>query len=135
MTTPFTALATTTTSTLPPESSVVVVVGNASDTFLLATRTTPQLLGMGYAFVIRTDGLRELDETMIYYSPGRIGEAHRLAGQIGLSPERIAERPAEQLVVGDADFDVLLLLGNDWRDVTELDTLEAGSVAQIALNN
>ena len=59
----------------------------------------------------------------------------RLAGQIGLPPERIAERPAEQLVVGDADLHVLLLLGNDWRDVTELDTLEAGSIAQNALNS
>ena len=65
---------------------------------------------------------------MIYYSPGRLGEAHRLASQIGLPSQRVAERPAEQLVVGDADFHVLLLLGNDWRDVTELETLGTGSI-------
>ena len=74
--------------------------------------------------------VREVEETMLYYSPGRIGEAQRLASQIGLAPERIAERPDEQLVEDEAESHVLLLLGNDWRDVTELETLEAGTVAQ-----
>lgn len=113
---------TTTTTTLVPEEDLVVVVGNASDTYLLATDTMPTIQELGYVFVIRTDGVREMAATRVFFLDGYELEARRLARALGISLDRVEARPAEQLVEGNnADAHLLLLLGNDWEDATNLD--------------
>ncbi len=78
---------------------------------------------MGYELVYRADGVREIRETRVYFSEGLEGEALRLAESIGLDPARVEPRPSEPLTTGTQEFQVLLLLGNDWYDVTELGTM------------
>lgn len=112
---------TTTTTSLVPERSVVVVVANASDTFGLATRSADQIREFGYEFVVNTDGLGELPDTAIYFAEGYELEARRLADQIGAPRRLVAPRPTEPLHEGEIESEVLLMLGNDWREVTELD--------------
>jgi hypothetical protein len=101
---------------------VFVVVGNASDTFGLATQTTTRLQELGYVFVVRSDGITESEDTAIYFADGYEGEARRLAFQIGVPLSLIEPMPDEPIVEGNADEDLLLYLGNDWRDVTNLDS-------------
>ena len=102
--------------------SVVVVVANASDTFGLATESSERVRELGYVFVIRTDGLRELSETALYFVEGFENEAYRLARQLGMPSRLVEPRPEGALVEGNAPAELLLMLGNDWREVTNLDT-------------
>jgi len=76
---------------------------------------------LGYVFVIRTDGLREVPETMLYFVEGFENEAHRLAVQLGVPGRLVQPRPEGALVEGNAAAELLLMLGNDWRDMTNLD--------------
>lgn len=112
----------TTTTTLLRESSVVVVVANASDTFGLATLSADRIRDFGYVFVIRSDGLQELENTAIYFAEGFQGEARRLAGQIGVPLRLVDPLPEGPLYEGDIDAEVVVMLGNDWPDVTNLDS-------------
>jgi hypothetical protein len=88
---------------------------------MLAARTRQVLLDTGYAFVSSTIGLRPSLESVIYYPPGREGEAHRLAEELGASTDLVAPRPDEPVVRADLDYDVLLLLGDDWDEVSDLE--------------
>jgi hypothetical protein len=90
---------------------------------MLASRTRQALLDMGYAFVSSTIGLSPSTESVIYYAPGRQGEARRLAREIGASAELVTSPPDEQLVRSDIDYDVLVLLGDDWDEVTYLEVI------------
>lgn len=111
------------TTTLTPIASVYVMVGNASNTFGLATQTATALRGLGYELVYRADGIREMRQTFVYYSEGLEGEALRIADSIGLDSSRVETRPSEPLTTGTQEFQVLVLLGNDWHTVTDLGVL------------
>ena len=119
---PTTTEVTTTTTTLLPERSVVVVVANASDTLGLASRTSAQLRELGYVDVSHTDGLRELPETTIYFAEGFEGEARRLARQIGVPLRLVEPRPDGPLYKGNVESQLLVMLGNDWSEVTNLNS-------------
>lgn len=115
-----------TTSTTPPLAPIAetyVMVGNASNTFGLATQTAAALRDLGYEFVYRADGVREVRESRVYYSENFEGEATRLAESIGLDASRVQPRPSQPLTNGTQEFQVLLLLGNDWSTVTALGTM------------
>jgi len=86
----------------------VVVVANASDTFGLATTSAERVRGFGYVNVIRSDGFEN--------------EANRLAQQLEIPPQIVQPRPEGQLVEGNADAELLVILGNNWREVTNLDS-------------
>lgn len=113
----------TTTPPLAPIAETYVMVGNASNTFGLATQTAAALRDLGYEFVYRADGVREVRESRVYYSENFEGEATRLAESIGLDASRVQPRPSQPLTNGTQEFQVLLLLGNDWSTVTALGTM------------
>jgi len=100
----------------------VVVVANASDTFGLATTSAERVRGFGYVNVIRSDGLQELPTTVLYFVAGFENEANRLAQQLEIPPQIVQPRPEGQLVEGNADAELLVILGNNWREVTNLDS-------------
>lgn len=111
---------TTTATPIRPVSEVVLPLVNASNTFGLGTRTRANIRDLGYVFVDRTDGVRELSETVLYYRPGVEGEAARLAVQIGFPFQRLEPLPEDPLYVGEFDPELVLMLGNDWSTVTSL---------------
>lgn len=105
-------------------SRVVVVVANASDTLGLASQTIDDVAEFGYVFVIKTDGLQESEHTAVYFAEGYEGEAERLADQLGVDRRLVAPLPDEQILKGTSDPDVVLWLGNDWRQATNLGLLD-----------
>lgn len=90
---------------------------------MLASRTRQGLLDLGYAFVSSTIGLQPSPTSRIYYAPDRAGEAQRLARDIAGSRELIAARPNVPVVRADIDYDVLIFLGDDWDEVTDLELI------------
>jgi LytR cell envelope-related transcriptional attenuator len=112
-----------------PQSDMSVLVGNASGTFNLAARTRLALLDMGYPFVSSTVGLSPSSTSTIFFAPGLEGEAQRLAREIGAPANLVTARPAEPVVRADQEFDVLILLGDDWDEVTDLESVVPDQVA------
>jgi hypothetical protein len=106
-----------------PEDELVLVVANASSTFGLATESSQHLRDdHGYLTIFRTVGLQEVGESVIFFSDGYEAEANRLADQIDLPRDRVEPRPVSGLnVEGDAPGQLVLVLGNDWEDITNLE--------------
>ena len=97
--------------TLVSEASVRVVVANAAGTNGLAARFAELVRGLGYVDVQRATATENRPASIVYWSPGREGEARRLAEQLGIAAAQPV--PSDAIVVGNSTGDVWALIGAD----------------------
>jgi hypothetical protein len=118
-TTPLTEPPTRTTRPAPPsanllpESVVRLIVANATNVDGMANQTRDDLLRLGYASAIIDDALVDRADTVIYFAAGRRPEAERLAGQLGIGPDRVQPRQPGAITVGNQDAELWLVIGAD----------------------
>lgn len=68
----------------------------------------------------RPDGSRDFGETFVHYTDGFAREPRRLGDALGVAFDRVRPLPDWRLLEKELDFDVVLLLGNDWREFSSL---------------
>jgi hypothetical protein len=119
-----TSPATTTTSPIPtqpgttlvPTAFVRVVVANATNIEGHAGRSAARLRQLGYSNVTAVDAAADRLDTVVFYVPGRRGEAMRMAQQLGYAPQRVRLRPDVSLTLAGEDgenSELWLIVGTD----------------------
>lgn len=110
-----TTTTTTTTTTLPlPERSVFpVAVANGSGGAGIASSGAAELVELGYDGVRALDGDEIVELSIVYYGPDLERLAVRLATDLGLADDRIAELDGAPSVPSLQDEPLLVYLGLD----------------------
>jgi hypothetical protein len=100
--------------TLISEAQLRVVVANAGGVNGLAARYTDRVSGLGYASVEPANATDRRDVSIVYWSPGREGEARRLAEQLGVAA--VEPLPGDRIVLGNFVADVWAMIGFDLEE-------------------
>jgi hypothetical protein len=80
----------------------------------LAGRYTGVVSGLGYASVEPANATNRRDVSIVYWSPGREGEARRLAEQLGVAA--VEPLPGDRVVLGNFVADVWVMIGLDLQE-------------------
>jgi len=90
---------------------VRVVVANAGGADRLAARFAETVRRLGHVEVTAANASDRRGTSVVYWAPGREGEARRLAEQLGIGP--VEGRPGGEITLGGQDSDVWVVLGGD----------------------
>ncbi len=110
-----------TTASAPPETppalvgveALNVLVVNASGVNGLATRTAVEVRAAGYVNVLVANAAQVRPDSVVFFVPGREGEAQRLAASFGVPEQLVQPRPEGQITVDNENADLWFMLGAD----------------------
>lgn len=99
---------------LPPRSELVTIVANGANVSGAASRNIEQLRAIGYTDIAARNGTLTVDVTDVYYADGLQAAALRLADDLTVAPERVAELADAPEVIDLPDgVELLVYIGID----------------------